>query len=72
MKTLKDKLPKAHSYCLINIELKPEISAGMKKACQIYDMTEISFDTIDKRCGHPTIKGMQDIKNDVLNALRKN
>ena len=71
-KTLKDKLPKAHIYCLINTELKPEISAEMRKACQIYGITEISFDTIDKKCGHPTIKGMQDIKNTVLNVLRKN
>ena len=72
LKTLKDKLPKAHIYCLINTELKPEISAGMRIACQIYGITEISFATIDKNCGHPTIKGMQDIKNTVLNVLPKN
>lgn len=72
LKILKDKLPKADIYCLINTELKPEISAGMRKACQIYGITEILFDIIDKSCGHPTIKGMQDIKNTVLNVLRKN
>ena len=72
LKILKDKLPKADIYCLINTELKPEISAGMRKACQIYGITEILFDIIDKNCGHPTIKGMQDIKNTVLNVLRKN
>ena len=71
LKKLKDKLPKAHIYCLINTGLKPEISAGMRRACQIYGITEISFDTIDKNCGHPTIKGMQDIKNTVLNVLQK-
>lgn len=70
-KTLKDKLPQAHIYCLINTELKPEISEGMRKICQIYGITEVSFDTIDKNCGHPTIKGMQDIKNTVLRALHK-
>ena len=69
-KTLRDNLPQAHIYCLINTELKPEISAGMKIACQIYGITEISFETIDKNCGHPTIKGMEDIKNAVLNVLR--
>jgi len=72
LKTLKNKLPKAHIYCLINTELNPEISAVMRKACQIYGITEISFDTIDKNSGHPTIKGMQDIKNTVLKVLRKN
>ena len=39
-KTLKDKFPKAHIYCLINTELKAEISAETKKACQIYGITE--------------------------------
>ena len=63
---LKDKLPKANIYCLINTELKSEISDGMRNACQMYGITEILFDSIDKRCGHPTIKGMQDIKNTVL------
>lgn len=71
LKTLKDKLPKADIYCLINTELKPEISDGMRKACQMYGITAISFDTIDKKCGHPTIKGMQDIKNTVLRVLSK-
>ena len=72
LKALKDKLPKAHIYCLINTDLKPEISAGMRNACQTYGITEISFDMIDKNCDHPTIKGMQDIKNTVLNVLHIN
>jgi len=32
---------------------------------------KISFDIIDKKYGHPTIKGMQDIKNAILNVLCK-
>ena len=70
-KKIKDKLPKADIYCLINTELKPEISNGMRQACQMYGVTAISFDNIDKKCGHPTIKGMQDIKNTVLDVMRK-
>ena len=70
LKTLKDKLPKADIYCLINTELKPEISHGMRSACQVYGVRTILFDNIDKKCGHPTIKGMQDIKNMVLSVLR--
>lgn len=71
LKTLKDKLPKADIYCLINTGLKPEIYDGMKQACQMYGVTAISFDNIDKKCGHPTIKGMQDIMNTVLDILQK-
>jgi len=70
LKTLKEQLPEAEIYCLINTELKSEIDEGLKKACQIYGVTSISFDSIDKRGGHPTIKGMQDIKNTVLKVLR--
>ena len=70
LKTLKDKLPQAHIYCLINTDLKPEISEGMRTACQIYGITEISFDTIDKNYGHPTIRGMQDIRDTVLKKFR--
>lgn len=43
----------------------------MRRACQIYGLTAIIFDNIDKKCGHPTIKGMQDIKNTVLNVFGK-
>ena len=71
-KTLKDYVPNADIYCLINTEMKPEISAGMKKACQAYGITEITFETIDKNCGHPTVKGMKDIKKTVLDVLKKN
>ena len=70
-KILRDKLPKADIYCLINTELKSEISYGMRQACKMYGVTAILFDNIDKIGRHPTIKGMQDIKNTVINVLRK-
>ena len=71
-KTLRDTLPKAQIYCLINTGLKTEISTEMKKACQLCGIIEISFDTIDKNCGHPTIIGMNEIKNTVIHTLRNN
>ena len=71
LKTLKIQLPEAEIYCLINTELKSEIAEGLRQACAMYDVTSISFDKIDKKCGHPTIKGMQDIKNTVLKVLRE-
>ncbi len=68
---IKETLPKAKIYCLINNELKPEIVSCMKNACAKYSITPITFDTIDKKCGHPTIQGMTDIKERVLNALNQ-
>lgn len=68
-KTLKDTLPNANIYCLINTQLKPEISDAMKKVCKEYGIMKIAFEQIDKIDGHPTVKGMQDIKNKVLEIL---
>jgi len=70
-KLLKEKLPQADIYCLINTELNEEISAGMKTACRKYGIREIIFNNIDKRDGHPTIKGMKEIKEEVIKVLGK-
>ena len=66
---LKETLPQAKIYCLINTELKPEIASCMKDACAKYNIVPIIFNTIDKRCGHPTIQGMKDMKERVLSVL---
>lgn len=66
---LKETLPAARIVWLMNSGLKPEISDGMKTACEYYDITSIKFDCIDKIEGHPTVKGMEDIKNQILRDL---
>ncbi len=70
LKAAKETLPDAEIYCLVNTGLKPEISHTMKSACEKFDVTPVVFKHIDKNCGHPTIKGMTDIKNSVLEALK--
>lgn len=67
---LKETLPQADIYCLINTDIKSEIALCMKEACKKYDLTPITFDTIDKKCGHPTIKGMNNIKDSVLSVIK--
>lgn len=66
---LNETLPQAQIYCLINTGLKPEIIDCMKNACAKYGITPVTFDKIDKKCDHPTIQGMKDIRDGVLNAL---
>ena len=68
---LKETLPKAKIYCLINTEIKPEIASCMKNACEKYHITPVTFNSIDKKCDHPIIQGMKDIKSSVLSALNK-
>ncbi|MBQ6707098.1 MAG: hypothetical protein IJN07_06315 [Clostridia bacterium] len=68
---LKKTLPHADIYCLINTELKPEITSCMKKACEKYGTTPITFSHIDKSYGHPTVQGMKDIKEAILKVMNK-
>lgn len=70
LRLLKETLPKADIYCLINTDIKPEIALCMKEACKKYGITPITFDTIDKKCGHPTILGMKNIKDRVLEVIK--
>lgn len=70
LKRVKTALPNTNIYCLINTELKPEIARTMKECCKKYGIFAVAFEQIDKRCGHPTINGMQDIKNQILEALK--
>ena len=67
---LKQTIPHAEIYCLVNTGLKPEITNWMLQVCERYGIVPIVFDHIDKKCGHPTIQGMLDIKHGVLKALK--
>ena len=69
LKILKEKLPDAKIYVLINTELKPEVVKCLKSACNHYSLQYIQFENITKNSGHPTIQGMIDIKNKVLEEL---
>ena len=70
LKSVKEQLPRAQIYCLINTELKPEIAQAMKAASAHYGIRAVEFETIHKVNGHPTIQGMQDIKHAVLTAMQ--
>lgn len=69
LKNLCDALPKAEIYCLINTELKIDIANGYKQIAEHFGANVIQFESIDKMNGHPTIKGMADIKNQVLKEI---
>lgn len=70
-KLLKDTLPDAEIYFIVNTEFKDEFYDGIDKICEEYSLTKVAFKNIDKKCGHPTVKGMADIKNGVIKALNK-
>ena len=43
----------------------------MIKACEKYGITKIVFKHIDKQCGHPSIQGMIDIKNQIYKVINE-
>ena len=65
---VRETLPQANIYCIINTEIKPEIISCFEKACEKYQVCPVAFDSIDKDLAHPTIKGMQTIKEGVLST----
>ncbi len=68
---VRETLPKATVYCPINTGLHPEIASCLKETCEKNRITPIFFDNIDKRCGHPTIEGMKNIRDAVLKVLNQ-
>lgn len=68
-KLLRDALPNATIYCLINTHLKPEIVDALRTVSERHGITAVAFDHIEKDFGHPTVQGMLDIKNKVLSVL---
>ena len=68
---LRETLPNATIYCLINTHLKVEVSTALKEVSERLNIIPIAFEHIDKYWGHPTIQGMLDIKRGVLEAIHR-
>ena len=60
--------PDSEIVFLINSELKDEITAGIAEACDHYGVHWLLLKDIEKKWGHPSIKGMAQI-NEQLKAF---
>ena len=67
---LKKCAPNARIAFIINSELKYEITTGIMRACRHYGLEYVLLSKIDKKSGHPTVKGMKQIKNQILRKLK--
>lgn len=67
---LKTLLPQSRIVCVINTELKPEITEGFLAACRELGIWTVVLRHIDKTNGHPTVLGMEQIKEQVKSAVR--
>lgn len=62
--------PRTKVYFLLNSDLKPEINESVHTICQKYKVPCLDLKNIDKKNGHPTVKGMAEICSQ-LNAFLK-
>ena len=63
-----DYYPNVEIYFLLNSDLKQEINESTRIICKHYNIDCIELQDIDKKQNHPSIKGMQQI-NEQINAF---
>lgn len=70
MKKLHTLYPEAVIYSILNSELREEINESSREICKHYDVQLIELVDIEKQNGHPSIKGMQAICDQLLEAIK--
>ena len=71
MQGLINHYPGARIYVLINNELSEEVTNSMKTIADRYGIPYIQLKDIDKKGGHPSIKGMSQIADQILKVIKK-
>ena len=69
IKRLKEVLPESNIVFLINTGLKPEIVEAIKAASDFNGTSCVELVDINKQSGHPNVKGMLEIKDQVKEFL---
>mgnify|MGYP003297023197 CR=1 FL=1 len=62
--------PKAEIYSILNSELREEINESTREVCKHYNVQLIELVDIEKQNGHPSIKGMQAICQQLMDAIK--
>lgn len=63
--------PNVRVYYIINSDLRKDITESMKVICRHYGAPYIQLENIDKKNGHPTVKGMKAIAEQVGDVVNK-
>jgi len=69
---LKTQYPEADIYNIINSGLSDEVTQSMEDICRHYNITNIRLHSIDKQSGHPSIRGMKEIREQVWKVVAPN
>ena len=68
---LQDRYPTADVFFMLNSDLKESINSSVDEICGHYGVPVIKLSGIDKTSGHPNVKGMQQIADQVVASLKK-
>lgn len=66
---LATQYPQAEICNITNSELSDDVTNSMTEICRHYKITNILLHDIDKQWGHPSVKGMKDISEQLWEAL---
>ena len=69
LEVLRQENPGAKVVCVINTDLKAEISRGILAAAAHYGAAAVELENIDKQNGHPSALGMAQIADQIQAAL---
>ena len=65
LKWMKNRYINTEIYFILNTELKESINTSVKTICEHYGIPVIVLNEVDKMSGHPSVKGMRQIADDV-------
>lgn len=68
---MKDRYINTEIYFILNNELKQEINESVNIICEHYGVPVITLKDIDKKSGHPSVKGMEQIATQIQEAINK-
>lgn len=68
---LKDRYPTAAVHFILNSDLTEVVNNSVATICQHYGVPVIKLSGIEKISGHPSVKGMKQIADQVVAALKK-
>ena len=66
-----NRYPNVDIYFILNTELREDITVSCQTICQHYQIPCITLQDIHKINGHPSVKGMKSISQQVLKAIKK-
>lgn len=66
---LTSQYPRTKIYNITNSELSDDVTNSMAEICRHYKITNILLHDIDKQWGHPSVKGMKDISEQLWEAF---